>query len=76
MASIKQTCLKILQSKEWESANEDDKVKILITLCFCIFDQTRINMVKRYGKIKWFNSCHIKSELNSISPPDVNFDIR
>jgi len=75
MPSIKQTCIKILESKEWNESSQDDKVKILITLCFQVFDNSRIAMVKKYGKSKWFSSVHIKAELNSIEPPSLNFDI-
>jgi len=74
--TIKQTCIKILQSKEWKESSEEDQVKILIQLCFLVFDQTRINMVRRWGKVKFFTTVHQRHELNSIEPPEISFDIR
>ena len=77
MASIKKTCEKILASKEWEEASENDRAKILITLCFQIFDLTRLRMLRLYGKSKWFGSQHIKYTLANVEPPDnVPFEIR
>ena len=72
--NIKQSVDDILRSEAFQKVLDGESDKdleiLLIQFGYHVYERTVFNMVRRYGKVKFFTTEHIKADLKDIPPPE------